>query len=88
MLSRFRWQSGDSVSIVRIRKDRLIGCRSMYNVKPANVRQIWIDSSGIESKMSSDIICPCQFCFALVLLQSARMLFIIRQIIFIFDVQI
>ena len=41
---------GDSVSIVRIRKDRLIGCRSMYNVKPANVRQIWIDSSGIESK--------------------------------------
>ena len=43
---------GDSVSIVRIRKDRLIGCRSMYNVKPANVRKAnGLIHLELESKM-------------------------------------
>lgn len=41
---------GDSVSITRIRKDRLIGCRSMYKTKPANVRKIYLDGSGKVSK--------------------------------------
>lgn len=41
----------DSVCVTRIRKDRLIACRSMYNVKPATVRPIWLDSVG---KVSQD----------------------------------
>jgi uncharacterized protein (TIGR02594 family) len=36
----------DSVSITRIRKERLIACRSMYKVKPPNIRPIWLDSVG------------------------------------------
>jgi uncharacterized protein (TIGR02594 family) len=39
----------DSVSVTRIRKERLIGCRSMYKVKPANVRPIWLESVGTVS---------------------------------------
>ena len=36
----------DSVSITRIRKERLLACRSMYKVKPATVRPVWLQSEG------------------------------------------
>jgi uncharacterized protein (TIGR02594 family) len=39
----------DSVCITRIRKARLIGCRSMYKVKPATVRPVWLQSVGTVS---------------------------------------
>lgn len=39
----------DSVCITRIRKQRLIGCRAMYKVKPPNVRAIWLESVGTVS---------------------------------------
>lgn len=37
---------GDAVSIARIRKPRLLACRTMYRVKPANVRAVWLESTG------------------------------------------
>lgn len=39
----------DSVCVARIRKERLIGCRSMYKVKPATVRPVWLMNSGTVS---------------------------------------
>ncbi len=39
----------DSVCITRIRKERLIACRSLYKIKPDNVRPIWLSSVGFVS---------------------------------------
>jgi uncharacterized protein (TIGR02594 family) len=39
----------DSVSVTRIRKERLLACRAMYKVKPATVRPVWLDSVGTVS---------------------------------------
>ena len=36
----------DSVCITRISKDRLRGCRALYNTKPANVRKVLLSSVG------------------------------------------
>ncbi len=40
---------GDSVSIARIRKGRLIAARESYNVRPANVRSVYLSDSGVIS---------------------------------------
>lgn len=40
---------GDSVSIVRISKTRLIASRELYNVRPANVRAVYLSADGIVS---------------------------------------
>jgi len=36
----------DSVCIARLRKDRLIACRTMYKIKPSNVRPVWLQAAG------------------------------------------
>lgn len=36
----------DSVSISRLEKGRLRGCRAMYQKKPANVRKVFLSSAG------------------------------------------
>lgn len=42
---------GDSVSIVRIRKNRLLACRALYSIaKPANVRPVFLQVSGSVSE--------------------------------------
>jgi len=39
---------GDKVCITRIEKDRLLGARCMYKVKPANIRPITLRNDGGE----------------------------------------
>lgn len=41
---------GDAVSIARIRKGRLIAARDSYNVRPDNVRPVFLSSIGSISK--------------------------------------
>lgn len=41
---------GDSVSITRIAKERLLSSRAMYNQKPANVRKVILSPEGEVSK--------------------------------------
>ena len=36
----------DKVCVTRIRKDRLLACRSMYKNKPANVRPVYLLNQG------------------------------------------
>lgn len=40
---------GDSVSITRIRKGRLIAARESYNVRPANIRPVYLSPIGTVS---------------------------------------
>lgn len=41
---------GDSVSITRIGKERLLACRAKYNNKPDNVRRIILSPTGVISE--------------------------------------
>lgn len=43
----------DSVSIMRLAKDRLRGCRALYQTKPANVRRVTLAATGEVSKNES-----------------------------------
>ena len=43
----------DSVCVARLRKERLIGCRSSYKIKPSNVRPVWLTGTGTVSKNES-----------------------------------
>lgn len=40
----------DRVCITRIPKDRLLAARAMYNTKPANVRPVHLEASGVISR--------------------------------------